>query len=80
MKMVEFIRPILFAGGLFFIIVGLNIAITENTTYEPQLAPLYTVFVYTFYLYMVFLFLTVLIGALEALVKLKEGKSLFKAY
>jgi hypothetical protein len=74
MALTEYLRPLILAGGFLFILVGMNILITEQPAYVEALTGLYTLILYTFYLYMVFLFLSVLVGGLDALLKLRRDK------
>ena len=73
MGLIEYLRPLIFAGGFLFIMVGLNILIAEQPAYEDQLTGLYTLVLYTFYLYLVFVFLSILVAGIEALLKLRGG-------
>jgi hypothetical protein len=74
MALIEYLRPLIMAGGFLFIMVGLNILIAEQPTYETTLFPLYLLVQYTFYLYMVFIFISVLLGGFDALLKLRGPK------
>lgn len=71
MALVEHIRPLILAGGFLFILVGMNILIVEQPAYVDALSALYTLILYTFYLYLVFVFLSLIVGALDALLKLR---------
>ena len=73
MGLIEYLRPLIFAGGFLFIMVGINILIVEQPLYAEQLTGLYTLVLWTFYLYLLLLFLSILVGALDALVKLRQG-------
>jgi len=73
MALVKYLRPLIFAGGFLFILTGMNILIVEQPSYVNALSGLYTLILYTFYLYLVFLFLSILVAALEALLKLRSG-------
>ena len=73
MGLIEYLRPLIFAGGFLFIMVGLNILIVEQPTYLDQLTGLYTLVLWTFYLYLMLLFLSILVGALDALIKIRQG-------
>jgi len=74
MALIEYLRPLIFAGGFLFIMVGLNILIAEQPTYVNELSGLYTLVLYTFYLYLVFVFLSVLVSVLDALLKLRQRR------
>lgn len=74
MGLIEYLRPLIFAGGFLFIMVGLNILIVEQPTYADQLSNLYTLVLYTFYLYLMLLFVSILVGVLDALLKLRQRK------
>jgi hypothetical protein len=71
--LIEYVRPLILAGGFLFLLVGLNILIVEQPTYEAALTGLYTLILYTFYLYLVFVFLSIIVAGLEALLKLRSG-------
>ena len=58
MALVEYIRPLVLAGGFLFILVGMNILIAEQPTYADTLSGLYTLILWTFYLYLVLVFLS----------------------
>lgn len=75
MALTEYLRPLIFAGGFLFILVGMSILIAEQPTYVNELTGLYTLILYTFYLYLVFLFLSVLVSGLDALLKLRQRRS-----
>ena len=72
MGMVEYLRPLILAAGFMFILVGLNILIAEQPAYLAELSGLYTLILYMFYLYLVFAFLSLLVGALDALLRLRR--------
>jgi len=73
MALIEYLRPLIFAGGFLFILVGVNILIVEQPTYGAALEGLYTLILYTFYLYLVFAFLSLIVGALDGLLRLRGG-------
>lgn len=73
MALTEYLRPLILMGGFLFILTGMNILIVEQPAYTDALSALYVLILYTFYLYMVFLFLSILVGGLEALLKLRQG-------
>ena len=75
MALTEYLRPLILAGGFMFILVGINILMTEQPEYIDALTGLYTLVLYTFYLYLVFVFLSVLITALQSLLKLRFRRS-----
>lgn len=71
MGLIEYLRPLIFAGGFLFIMVGLNVLIVEQPTYVSELSGLYVLVLYTFYLYLMLLFISMLVAALDALLKLR---------
>ena len=73
MGLIEYLRPLIFAGGFLFIMVGLNVLIVEQPTYLDQLTGLYTLVLYMFYLYLMLLFLSILVSALDVLLKIRQG-------
>ena len=73
MGLVEYLRPLILAGGFLFILVGLGILIMEQPAYADSLTGLYTLVMYTFYLYLVFLFLSLIVGALDTLLTVRRG-------
>jgi len=54
------LRPLMLGGGFMFLLVGLNIFISEQPAYTDALTGLYTLILYTFYLYLVLVFLLIL--------------------
>jgi hypothetical protein len=74
MALIEFVRPLILAAGFLFLLVGLNILIVEQPAYNNALSWLYTLILYTFYLYLVFVFLSMLVAALEGLLKLRQKR------
>lgn len=75
MALTEYLRPLILAGGFLFILVGMNILITEQPTYNSSLSWLYTLILYTFYIYILFVFLSIIVGALDALLRLRSKKN-----
>ena len=75
MALVEYVRPLILAGGFLFILVGMNILIAEQPTYADTLSGLYTLILWTFYLYLVLVFLSILITGLQALLNLRKSPS-----
>lgn len=73
MGLVEYLRPLILAGGFLFIMVGLGILIVEQPAYAAALTGLYTLVMYSFYLYLVFVFLSLLVSALDFLLKARRG-------
>ena len=73
MGLIEYLRPLIFAGGFLFIMVGLNILIVEQPTYVAELSGLYILVLYTFYLYLMLLFISILVSGLDAFLKLRQG-------
>ena len=73
MGLIEYLRPLIFAGGFLFIMVGLNVLIVEQPTYVSELSGLYVLVLYTFYLYLMLLFISMLVAALDALLKIRQG-------
>jgi len=67
MALIEYLRPLIMAGGFLFIMVGLNILIAEQPTHAGPLSQLYLLSTYTFYIYLVFVFLSTLVTALKSL-------------
>ena len=74
MGLIEYLRPLIFAGGFLFIMVGLNILIVEQPTYAGELTSLYILVMYTFYLYLLFVFLSLLVGGLDAFLRLRQRR------
>ena len=74
MALIEYLRPLIFAGGFLFIMVGLSILIAEQPSYLDELTGLYTLVLYTFYLYLMLLFLSLIVAVLDTFLKLRQGK------
>lgn len=65
-------RMALLAGGLFFLMVGLSIAIAENPTYEEQITPLYVLVTIAFYGFVAAFFVALLLAAFDFLNKSRK--------
>lgn len=61
------------AAGMFFLMSGLAIAITENPTYSQIITPLYIYVVYFFYFVMVIAFIQLLLSAFDFMKKNLKG-------
>jgi hypothetical protein len=75
MALIDNIKPLLLAAGFLFIIVGLNILIVEQPTYSVGLSWIYTLVLYSFYLYLVFGFISIIVGAFDALLAIRRKGS-----
>ena len=72
MGTIDYLRPLILAGGFLFILVGLNILIAEQPTHSASLTSLYQLTTIVFYLYMVLAFLTILVNSLKALLNYRK--------
>jgi hypothetical protein len=71
MALVEYLKPLILAGGFLFLLVGINIMMVEQPAYNEAVGWLYTLVLYTFYLYLVFLFISVIMTVFSALLELR---------
>lgn len=73
MAVLDYLKPMILAGGFLFILTGMNILIAEHPEYDAALGALYGLVLYTFYLYLILVFVWMLALVLEFALPKKKG-------